>query len=84
MNLPLESEGLYHCNLGLLERLKDGGNVVIAEGYMWELERRGYVQFGSLGPQVVIDHPSTVRNLHEEFAHAGSDVIEAFTVNLCL
>ena len=60
--------------------LKDGGNVVIAEGYLWELERRGFLQFGRYGPEVVLDHPSVLKSLHEEFAHAGSDVIEAFTV----
>lgn len=64
---------------GLLAMLKDGGNVVIAEGYLWELERRGFLQFGRYGPEVVLDHPSVLKSLHEEFAHAGSDVIEAFT-----
>lgn len=64
---------------GLLEMLKDGGNVVIAEGYLWELERRGFLQFGRFGPEVVLDNPHIVKSLHEEFAHAGSDVIEAFT-----
>lgn len=62
------------------ERLKDGGTVVVAEGYLWEIERRGYLQFGQYLPNVVLDNPSVVKQLHEEFAHAGSDVIEAFTV----
>ena len=63
--------------------LKDGGTVVIAEGYLWELERRGFLQFGRFGPEVVLDNPHIVKSLHEEFAHAGSDVIEAFTVRSC-
>ena len=49
---------------------------------MWELERRGYLQFGRYGPEVVLDHPTILKSLHEEFAHAGSDVIEAFTVGV--
>ncbi|XP_060592437.1 betaine--homocysteine S-methyltransferase 1-like [Ruditapes philippinarum] len=64
---------------GLLDRLKDGGSVVIAEGYLWELERRGFLQFGNFLPEVVLEKPEAVEMLHEEFALAGSDVMEAFT-----
>ncbi|XP_046363773.2 betaine--homocysteine S-methyltransferase 1-like [Haliotis rufescens] len=64
---------------GLVERLRDGENVICAEGYLWELERRGYLRSGVFTPEVVMDHPERVRNLHEEFVHAGSDVVEAFT-----
>jgi betaine-homocysteine S-methyltransferase len=64
--------------LGLLERL-DRGPVICAEGYLFELERRGYLQAGSFVPEVVLDHPELVSQLHREFVHAGSDVVEAFT-----
>lgn len=64
---------------GLRDRLKDGETVVIAEGYLWEFERRGFAQFGSQIPVVVLEKPDEVELLHEEFALAGSDVIEAFT-----
>jgi betaine-homocysteine S-methyltransferase len=63
---------------GLLERLADGP-VICAEGYLFELERRGYLQAGAFVPEVVIDHPEEVAALHREFVHAGSDVVEAFT-----
>ncbi len=63
---------------GLLERLADGP-VICAEGYLFELERRGYLQAGAYVPEVVLDHPEQVENLHREFLRAGSDVIEAFT-----
>ena len=63
---------------GLLERL-DAGPVICAEGYLFELERRGYLQAGAYVPEVVLDHPEMVRQLHREFVHAGSDVVEAFT-----
>jgi betaine-homocysteine S-methyltransferase len=63
---------------GLLERL-EAGPVICAEGYLFECERRGYLQAGAFVPTVVLDHPEVVSALHREFAHAGSDVIEAFT-----
>ena len=64
--------------LGLLERL-DQGAVICAEGYLFEFERRGYLQAGAFVPEVVLDHPELVKGLHREFVHAGSDVVEAFT-----
>jgi betaine-homocysteine S-methyltransferase len=63
---------------GLLERL-ERGHVICAEGYLFELERRGYLQAGAYVPEVVLDHPEKVTELHREFVHAGSDVVEAFT-----
>ncbi len=63
---------------GLLERLA-AGPVICAEGYLFELERRGYLQAGAFVPEVVLDHPEEVTTLHREFVHAGSDVVEAFT-----
>jgi betaine-homocysteine S-methyltransferase len=53
--------------------------VICAEGYLFELERRGYLQAGAFVPEVVLEHPEKVAQLHEEFVHAGSDVVEAFT-----
>jgi betaine-homocysteine S-methyltransferase len=53
--------------------------VVCAEGYLFECERRGYLQAGAFVPEVVLDHPEIVEGLHREFVHAGSDVVEAFT-----
>jgi betaine-homocysteine S-methyltransferase len=63
---------------GLLERLDDGA-VVCAEGYLFECERRGYLQAGAFVPEVVLEHPEVVTQLHRDFVHAGSDVVEAFT-----
>jgi len=64
--------------VGLLERLA-AGPVICAEGYLFELERRGYLQAGAFVPKVVLDNPEQVSALHEEFVHSGSDVVEAFT-----
>jgi len=62
----------------LLELLGHGP-VVCAEGYLFECERRGYLQAGAFVPEVVLEHPEVVEGLHREFVHAGSDVVEAFT-----
>src|SRR5678815_6202005 len=64
--------------LGLLERLA-AGPVICAEGYLFEFERRGYLQAGAYVPEVVLERPDLVESLHREFVHAGSDVVEAFT-----
>ncbi len=62
----------------LLARLAKGP-VICAEGYLFEFERRGYLQAGAYVPEVVLEHPDLVEQLHREFVHAGSDVVEAFT-----
>ncbi len=64
--------------LSLLDRL-DAGPVICAEGYVFELERRGYLQAGAFVPEVVLEHPEVVAQLHRDFMHAGSDVVEALT-----
>lgn len=66
---------------GFLERLKEGEKILVAEGYMWEFGRRGYLKYGGYIPEVVLDHPELVEMMHEEFVHAGTDVVEAFTVS---
>ncbi len=63
---------------GLLDRLS-AGPVICAEGYLFELERRGYLQAGPFVPEVVLEHPELVAQLHRDFVRAGSDVVLAFT-----
>ena len=53
--------------------------MLCAEGYLFELERRGYLQAGAFVPEVVLDHPEQVTSLHRDFVRAGSDVVEALT-----
>ena len=63
---------------GLLERLEN--DVVLgAEGYLFELERRGYLKAGPFVPEVVLDFPDAVRELHREMLRAGAEVMVAFT-----
>jgi betaine-homocysteine S-methyltransferase len=63
---------------GLLEKLQNG-SVLCAEGYVFELERRGYIKAGAYVPEVVVDYPEALRQLHREFLRAGSDVMVALT-----
>ncbi|XP_022301961.1 betaine--homocysteine S-methyltransferase 1-like isoform X1 [Crassostrea virginica] len=63
----------------LRDRLKNGESLIVAEGYIFEFERRGYLKSGSFVPEVVLDHPELVKSLHEEYVHSGSDVVLAFT-----
>jgi betaine-homocysteine S-methyltransferase len=65
-------------NRGILERLKSG-IVLGAEGYVFELERRGYIKAGPYVPEVVLDFPEAVKELHREFLRAGCEVMVALT-----
>lgn len=67
--------------IGLLERLNNNENIIVAEGYLFEFERRGYLKAGAFVPEVVLEHPDLVKSLHEEFVHSGSEVVLAFTVS---
>src|SRR6476659_6203905 len=68
------------------------GPVLGDGGYLIELERRGYVDSGSgrekvgtgkgsghYTPEVAIENPDALRELHREFLHAGSQVLQALT-----
>lgn len=64
---------------GLLERLNDGEVVVGDGGFVFALEKRGYVKAGPWTPEAVVEHPEAVRQLHREFLRAGSNVMQTFT-----
>lgn len=64
----------------LLERL-DHGPVICAEGFLFELERRGYLAAGEFVPEVALEKPDALEALHRDFQHAGSDIVQAFTYN---
>ncbi len=68
------------------------GPVLGDGGYLIELERRGYVESGSgrekvgtgrgsgqFTPEVAIENPEALRELHREFLNAGSRVLQALT-----
>jgi betaine-homocysteine S-methyltransferase len=68
-------------------------DVVLGDGgYLIELERRGCVDSGSgrekvgtgrgsgqFTPEVAIEQPDALRELHREFLNAGSQVLQALT-----
>jgi betaine-homocysteine S-methyltransferase len=62
-----------------LEQRLAEGVVVGAEGYVFELERRGYIKAGPYVPEVILDAPDALRQLHREFLRAGADVMVALT-----
>ena len=64
----------------LIKRLNEGP-VICAEGFLFEIEKRGYLAAGEFVPMVSLEHPEALENLHKDFQHAGSDVVEAFTYN---
>ena len=64
----------------LLERLKSE-IVICAEGFLFEAERRGYLASGEFVPELALENPEALKNIHVDFQHVGSDVVEAFTYN---
>ena len=62
----------------LIKRLNEGP-VLCAEGYLFAMERRGYLSAGAFVPEVVLEHPEVLSQLHREFIRAGSEVVQAFT-----
>ena len=48
-------------------------------GFVFELEKRGYVKAGPWTPEASIEYPDAVKGLHREFLRAGSDVMQTFT-----
>ncbi|XP_064617551.1 betaine--homocysteine S-methyltransferase 1-like isoform X2 [Liolophura sinensis] len=65
--------------MGLLDKLSKGENLVVAEGYLFEFERRCRLKAGAFVPDVSVHRPDLVKSLYEEFVYAGSDVVLAFT-----
>ncbi|PIE71360.1 MAG: homocysteine methyltransferase [Deltaproteobacteria bacterium] len=59
----------------------DKGPVICAEGFLFELERRGYLTSGEFVPEVALEYPQALESLHMDFQRAGSDIVEAFTYN---
>ena len=62
----------------LQQRLAEGV-ILGAEGYVFELERRGYIKAGPYVPEVILDAPEAVVELHREFLRAGAEVMVALT-----
>lgn len=63
---------------GILERLA-AGPVLGDGGYLLELEKRGWVRAGPFTPEVALQRPDALRELHVEFREAGAEVLQALT-----
>ncbi len=63
---------------GILERLAEGP-VLGDGGYLLELEKRGYVQAGPFTPEVAIEHPEALAELHREFMGSGAEFLTTMT-----
>lgn len=64
-----------------LKRRLQEGTVIAGEGYLFELERRGYLQAGSFVPEVALANPGALKQTYRDFMNAGSDIVLAFTYN---
>lgn len=62
----------------IMERLA-AGPVLGDGGYLLELEKRGYVQAGPFTPEVVVEQPEALAQLHREFLRAGAEVLQTMT-----
>lgn len=62
----------------LHDRLSEGP-LVVAEGFVFELERSCLLQAGAFVPTTVLEHPQAVRHLTDRFIDSGSDVVLALT-----
>jgi betaine-homocysteine S-methyltransferase len=63
---------------GLHDQLSQGP-LVVAEGFVFELERSCLLQAGAFVPTAVLEHPQAVRFLTDRFIDSGSDVVLALT-----
>jgi betaine-homocysteine S-methyltransferase len=63
---------------GILELLA-AGPVLGDGGYLLELEKRGRVRAGPFTPEVALNNPDALLELHREFRDAGADVLQALT-----
>lgn len=76
----------------ILKAISKQGVILGDGGYLIELERRGWVASGSekekvgtgkgsgqYTPEVAIENPDALRELHREFLNAGAEVLQALT-----
>jgi len=75
---PLNRSFSQQVKGGVLERLAQGP-VIGDGGFVFELEKRGYVKAGPWTPEANCENTEAVKQLHTEFARAGSSVMQTFT-----
>merc|ERR1719326_2307829 len=63
----------------IVAEMKSGRPIIGDGGFVFELEKRGFVKAGPWTPEATCEFPSAVKQLHFEFARAGADVMQTFT-----
>jgi len=59
--------------------MKKGYPIIGDGGFVFELEKRGFVKAGPWTPEATVEYPGAVKQLHYEYARAGADVMQTFT-----
>src|SRR4051812_4838936 len=75
------TESISEVPSGDLVARLDAGPVICAEGFLFELERRGYLTPGEYVPPGAPEDPQALRALHVGFQRAGSHIVEAVPYN---
>ena len=68
-------------SLSFTERLTEAEPLLLAGGFLFEVERRGYLTAGEFVPKVALEHPEVLEQVSRDFLRAGSDIALAFTYN---
>merc|ERR1719379_1607433 len=63
----------------IIAEMKSGRPIIGDGGFVFELEKRGYVKAGPWTPEATVEYPAAVKQLHYEYARAGADVMQTFT-----
>jgi len=63
----------------LIAEMTAGKPIIGDGGFVFELEKRGFVKAGPWTPEATCEFPAAVKQLHTEYARAGADVMQTFT-----
>ena len=69
------------ANRNFRDRLTEDAPLIMAGGYLFEVERRGYLTAGEFVPKVALEHPEVLEQVTRDFLRVGSDIALAFTYN---
>merc|ERR1719190_324277 len=69
----------FGSSRNMLEEMRSGKPIIGDGGFVFELEKRGFVKAGPWTPEATVEYPSAVKQLHYEYARAGADVMQTFT-----
>lgn len=78
---PLGTIGTQHFSSkrDIVAEMKNGRPIIGDGGFVFELEKRGFVKAGPWTPEATCEFPNALKQLHFEYARAGADVMQTFT-----